>query len=396
MKKELIQQKAGDSSRKMKKSTNSDKKTSLSKIILNLFLILVFIFLIINFYLFINMINTNMHYNNEFTKLITIYQSSDIPLTIVIPIHNRLSLVNRSLSSVQQQISVKLEIRCVDDCSTEPITEFIIERMKQDRRIKLVQNFYSQGSFHSRKNGVFTAKGQYIVSVDSDDMMLPDSIHPVYNYAVTMNADVVDYVAENRVEGDRIRRSDRRFISKDWKACKENFTNKYDLRLKYINNKLSYNIWKRMVRRSLYIKALSFMSQFAFKKKLIRTEDLFSLGSIFLFTNDMYCTKFPVYVHFMFQKGSVEFGGFQIKEQNKIQSTFTSSVVKYLYLEKSHFEDGNLNDFLSNPLRRENFNKITNIDDSVHLKSCEFDIVGFHHFNISEYGCCVLEKDEGN
>ena len=104
------------------------------------------------------------HITFNLSKIEISGESSILPISIVMPIFNRLSLVNRSLISAQLQKSPKIEIICVDDCSSEPISDYIIEKMKQDKRIKLVQNFYSQGSFHSRKNGVFNSKGRYIIA----------------------------------------------------------------------------------------------------------------------------------------------------------------------------------------------------------------------------------------
>lgn len=311
-------------------------------------------------------------------------ESSVLPISIVMPIFNRLSLVNRSLVSAQQQKSPQIEIICVDDCSSEPISNFIIEKMKEDKRIKLVQHFYSQGSFHSRKNGVFSSKGRYIISIDSDDYLNPDSISPVYEYAVKTEADIIDYVAANKQK--------EAFRSHDWKPCLKNITNNTELMMRYYRNELSYNIWKRMIKRSVYLKALKFIYPFIKGKRLSRTEDVISLGSVFIFASNMLCTKFHVYVHFMFSPKSVEYGGLQSKEQTDIQHSYTFSLIHYLYIERKSIPGASLEEFLSNKTRLDIYNNITNINNTVHLKACEFNIDGFKHVNNSEYGFCYIQN----
>lgn len=315
-----------------------------------------------------------------------IYQlSTDVQVSIVIPIFNRLFLINRSLSSAQNQMLPNIEIICVDDCSTEPTSDFIIERMKTDKRIKIVQHFYRQGNFHARKNGVLTSNGQYIVSLDSDDSLYPNSINQVYEYAINMNADVVDYIAVNIFNSNT--------TIDNWRPCKENFTTNEQLKLKYYKKQLSYNIWKRFIKRSIYLKAIEFIYPFIKTKKLSKTEDVMTLGSIFLFASNMYCTNFRVYIHYMFSPLSVEKGLSQPYRQNRVQMKFTEKVIRYLYFtKKSNFKDANLQEMLKIKQISVLYNRITNIKTDVVEKNCESKIDGFTHYNVLKYGYCVIVK----
>lgn len=310
---------------------------------------------------------------------------TDVQVSIVIPIFNRLLLINRSLSSAQNQMLPNIEIICVDDCSTEPTSEFIIERMKSDKRIKFVQHFYRQGNFHGRKNGVLTSKGQYIVSLDSDDSLYPNSINQVYEYAIKMNADVVDYIASNIFSSNK--------TIDNWRPCKENFTTNEQLKLQYYKKQLSYNIWKRFVKRSIYLKAIEFIYPFIKGKKLSKTEDVMTLGSIFLFASNMYCTNFRVYIHYMFSPLSVEKGFSQPYRQNRIQTKFTEKAIRYLYfIKKSNFKDASLEEMLRIRQISTLYNKITDIKTDVVEKNCELKIDGFVHYDVLKYGYCVIVK----
>lgn len=312
-------------------------------------------------------------------------KSSIVHISIVMPIFNRLAYINKSITSAQNQTKPNIEIICVDDCSNESVSSFILELMKYDRRIKLVQHMYRQGSFHSRRHGVFTSKGEYIISIDSDDFLYANSIEPVYKYAKQVDADVVDYVAEN-VKNETN-------IIHDWLPCKKNFTNNRDLMRNYVKQKLSFNIWKRMVKRSVYINGMNYIYPYAKGKRLSKTEDVLTLGSIFLFANNMFCTKFLVYVHFMSSPLSVERGYLQPYYQNRNQSRYTESVVRYLYIKRYRSpNEASLNDMLRRSKISNYYNNIINIDVKSSKKKCEIidDVDGFEHFDFPDEGYCVV------
>lgn len=312
-------------------------------------------------------------------------KSSIIHISIVMPIFNRLAYISKSISSAQNQTKPNIEIICVDDCSNESVSTFILELMKYDKRIKLVQHMYRQGSFHSRRHGVFTSKGEYIISIDSDDFLYPNSIEPVYKYGKQVDADVVDYVAEN-VKNETN-------VVHDWLPCKKNLTNNRDLMRNYVRHKLSFNIWKRMVKRSVYINGMNYIYPYVKGKRLSKTEDVLTLGSIFLFAKNMFCTKFLVYVHFMSSPLSVEKGYLQPYYQNRNQSRYTDSVVRYLYLKRYRKPDeASLSDMLRRPKISDYYNNIVNIDVKSGKKKCEIidDDDGFEHFEFPDQGYCVV------
>lgn len=67
-----------------------------------------------------------------------------------------------------------------------------------------------------------------------------------------------------------------------------------------MNESLGFNIWKIMVKRSIFIQALNYISPFFENKRILYAEDEALLGGIFLFSSNFYCTKIPVYIHYIF------------------------------------------------------------------------------------------------
>ena len=61
------------------------------------------------------------------------------------------------------------EIIAIDDFSKDKSLNFVLEKMKFDSCIKSDQHFYNQKTLASCNNGVIESRGEYIMSLDSDD-----------------------------------------------------------------------------------------------------------------------------------------------------------------------------------------------------------------------------------
>lgn len=110
-----------------------------------------------------------------------------IPVSVIIPIYNKYQYLNQCLNSVQNQTFNNIEITCIDDGSTDNSSNFIIERMKNDKRIKLIKNYYNKGLLLSRFFGILHSKGEYIMCLDADDYYYLDIIEKSYYYAKLYN-----------------------------------------------------------------------------------------------------------------------------------------------------------------------------------------------------------------
>ena len=92
-------------------------------------------------------------------------------ISIVISLYNRERYVNSTIRSVQNQNLSEIEIIIIDDFSTDNSTKYIKELQKKDPRILLFKNKKNMGTLYSKSIGVLNAKGKYIYSLDSDDML---------------------------------------------------------------------------------------------------------------------------------------------------------------------------------------------------------------------------------
>ena len=85
------------------------------------------------------------------------------------PSFNNGDVIAESITSVLNQTYKNIELIIVDDCSGDNSIEVIKEF--SDPRIKLFKNTKNSGVYFSRNVGMFNARGSFITTVDSDDII---------------------------------------------------------------------------------------------------------------------------------------------------------------------------------------------------------------------------------
>ena len=86
----------------------------------------------------------------------------------------------------------QIEIIFVDDCSSDNSVNIIHQEMEKERRIKLYKNKENMGNMYIKSIGAKNAKGKYIISLDSDDLLLPDDLlNTIYEQATKNKIEVI-------------------------------------------------------------------------------------------------------------------------------------------------------------------------------------------------------------
>ncbi|RYX82788.1 glycosyltransferase family 2 protein [bacterium] len=89
--------------------------------------------------------------------------------SVVMPVHNRATLVGMAIESVINQSSENCELIVVDDGSTDGTVEAVA---RFGNRVHLLQQ-KNAGPGAARNTGIAAAKGDYIAFLDSDDLWMP-------------------------------------------------------------------------------------------------------------------------------------------------------------------------------------------------------------------------------
>lgn len=120
-------------------------------------------------------------------------------VSVIIPAYNVERFIGECVESVLAQTYSNIEIIVVDDGSSDGTAEICERLAEADGRIKVVRNSRG-GVSHARNTALDHATGDYIMSVDSDDIIEPEMIQIHYDKLVSTGADIVasglNYVTE--------------------------------------------------------------------------------------------------------------------------------------------------------------------------------------------------------
>jgi glycosyltransferase involved in cell wall biosynthesis len=97
-------------------------------------------------------------------------------VSIIVPLYNCEKYIGACLQSLQRQTYNNIEVLVIDDCSIDKSVQIVRTFVNGDKRFSLLQNAMNKGVSYSRRRGVETAHGNYIMFVDADDYILPDMV----------------------------------------------------------------------------------------------------------------------------------------------------------------------------------------------------------------------------
>ncbi|RZK12553.1 MAG: glycosyltransferase family 2 protein [Flavobacterium sp.] len=93
-------------------------------------------------------------------------------ISVVIPHYNRSLLLKDALQSIQNQTFQDWEVIIVDDGSEEEQIATIFEYIQEEKRFTLLKRASpKKGPSACRNQGVVNAKGEFVVFLDSDDLL---------------------------------------------------------------------------------------------------------------------------------------------------------------------------------------------------------------------------------
>ena len=202
-------------------------------------------------------------------------------VSFIASVYNKEKYLDSFISSIQNQNLKDFELIIVDDCSTDKSINIIKKYMQNDKRIKLFKNNENKGSLFTRYRGVIHSKGEYIIFVDSDDIILKDGILSVYNYIIKNNLDMVEFSSVFEKNSSSI------FISKRYYQY---YNIIYQPLLSYIfyynidnkkGNEYNTALWDKLIKREIVLNAFEFIGKKFINEKIIIENDVIILFSLF-------------------------------------------------------------------------------------------------------------------
>ena len=98
----------------------------------------------------------------------------DEPVTVVIPVFDRVGFLTEAVESVLAQ-DHEIELVIVDDGSTDGTSELADRLATRDERVRVVHQA-NAGPGEARNVGLRAARHRLVANHDSDDLMLPDRV----------------------------------------------------------------------------------------------------------------------------------------------------------------------------------------------------------------------------
>lgn len=105
----------------------------------------------------------------------------DCLISIIIPIYNVESYLNRCLDSILYQSCKRFELILVNDGSTDNSADICKNYACADSRINLI-NKKNSGASSARNEGIKAASGKYILFIDGDDYIENSSLEKIINW----------------------------------------------------------------------------------------------------------------------------------------------------------------------------------------------------------------------
>lgn len=169
----------------------------------------------------------------------------NLPLvSIAIPIYGVEKYIEKCAISLFEQTYKNLEYIFVNDCTRDKSIEIlksIIDQYPHRKPfVKIISHQYNQGLGKTRNTAIQNCKGEFVISVDSDDWLELDAIESLVNKQVENDADIV---YGNIIINENTR--DKNFLI----PC---VSSKEDLLIHVLSQVYHHEVCSRLIKKSLY------------------------------------------------------------------------------------------------------------------------------------------------
>jgi glycosyltransferase involved in cell wall biosynthesis len=97
-------------------------------------------------------------------------------VSVIIPTHERLALLQIALASVLAQRDVELEVIVVDEACSDGTPEFLQAQAQRDPRVRFVRHDTPRKLPAARNAGLAVARGTWVAFLDDDDVWHPGKL----------------------------------------------------------------------------------------------------------------------------------------------------------------------------------------------------------------------------
>lgn len=166
-------------------------------------------------------------------------------VSILVPVYGVEKYVGLCAKTLFGQTYDDLEYIFVDDCtpdhSIDIIRQVLGDYPHRVPQVSIVRQDRNRGLGAARKRALAAATGDFVLNVDSDDLLPPDAVEKLVARQQQTGADIVAGNYSSYLEDGRT------VAHSEWQLDKRS-----SLRLMLIQHTLEPHIWARLIRRTLY------------------------------------------------------------------------------------------------------------------------------------------------
>ena len=111
-------------------------------------------------------------------------------ISLIIPVYNAEKYISDAIESVLQQPLKDIEIILVDDGSTDNSQEICRKYEKEYSNVRYIKQ-ENKGASVARNVGMNLAEGKYVMFLDADDRLVPDSLNTQMEQILKEDADII-------------------------------------------------------------------------------------------------------------------------------------------------------------------------------------------------------------
>lgn len=167
----------------------------------------------------------------------------NVLVSICVPIFGVEKYIERCAKSLFAQTYENIEYIFVDDCSRDKSVDILLNIIDEnpDKLVKIIRHKNNRGLAAARNTAIEAAHGEFIMHVDSDDWIENNAVELLIHMQHETGADIVSGLAMCHTnEGD-------------WILCEPGYNSGIEMAKQMVEIELYHTIWRRVIRRSLYI-----------------------------------------------------------------------------------------------------------------------------------------------
>jgi glycosyltransferase involved in cell wall biosynthesis len=247
-------------------------------------------------------------------------------ISFIVSVFNKEKYLKSFISSIQKQDLKEIEILFIDDFSIDKSYKIINNFKKRDKRIKFIKNKKNMGSLYSRAIGANLAKANYVIFLDSDDIILKEGILNAYNHIKKHNLDIVQFLSIHQ-------KNEIIFTTKHYYKYRNIIKQpilSYIFNFNYTGVEKNGMLWDKLVKKKVVLNSLKYIGKKYIQDRIIIENDVILLYAIFKMANSYQFLKTFGYYYFETNEGSIQNTWNNPKKANEIVYSLLMNI-KFLY-----------------------------------------------------------------